>query len=414
MRAYRSVFALICATWFLQLSGGILGIVTPLGLQAMGLGTSGIGVIAALYAAGFMAGAAYAPKIIGRIGNIRCFSVAAAICGIGSLTLYMAPNALGWSAVRIFQGVGFAMMFTAAEAWLGEATEPEQRGGVMGFYHVVAKLALLVGPVMIIGFSALDPGNFVLAGIFLAAALIPICMTYQPEPTHTIVDALSLQTIIRIAPSAALGVFLAGVINSGTLALLPVFAGAYAPSGHETSFAVMTYAAANVGGLLSQWPLGRLSDRIDRRTIVAAMAFVAGASALLLGIVSNDISPLAMLSLLALWGAGSLSFYGISVAHGVDRVRTGQVTQLMSGLLFIWAAGSVIGPIASGLSMRSPFGPRSLFVLAGILLLVLTVSMLVRRVAKAGPKDSAQEDWNLTVPTSIVGVELDPRTPENL
>lgn len=414
MRAYQSVFALISAVWFLQLAGGILGIVTPLGLQTMGLNTTWIGVIAALHATGFMIGAAYAPRIIRRIGNIRCFSVAAAICGIGSLLLFLAPTATGWALVRVFQGIGFAMMFTAAEAWLGEAIEPEQRGGVMGFYHVIAKLALFTGPVLVIGYSAMDPGNYILAGIFLASALIPICLTYQPEPSRAEVEPQSVRSLVRRVPSAAIGVFLAGVINTGTLALLPIFAGAFALGGQETNFVVLTYAVANAGGLISQWPIGRLSDYIDRRTVIAAMAVVSGAAAIALGMMSDDISQLVMLGLLALWGAGSLSFYGISVAHGIDRVRTEEVTELMSGLLFVWATGSVVGPIVSGLAMRAGFGAPGLFLAAGALLFVLAASMLVRRAAKAGPKDAAQEDWNLTAPMSVAGAELDPRAPDDL
>ncbi len=414
MRAYRSAFALISAVWFLQLAGGILGIVTPLGLQDMGLNTTWIGIIAALHAAGFMIGAAYAPRIIRRIGNIRCFSVAAAICGIGSLCLYLAPTATGWTVVRILQGIGFAMMFTAAEAWLGEAIEPEQRGGVMGFYHVVAKLALFTGPVLVIGYSALDPGNYILAGIFLASALIPICLTYQPEPSRDEVEPQSVRSLVRRVPSAAIGVFLAGVINTGTLALLPIYAGTYALNGQETYFVVLTYAVANAGGLISQWPFGRLSDHVDRRSVIAGMAVSSGAAALGLGLMSGDISQPVMLALLALWGAGSLSFYGISVAHGIDRVRSEDVTQLMSGLLFVWAAGSVIGPIASGLAMRAGFGAAGLFLLAGVLLLILAASMLVRRASKAGPTDAAQEDWSLTAPMSVAGADLDPRAPDDL
>lgn len=414
MGAYRSAFSLICAAWFLHLATGILGIATPLGLRAMGLNSTGIGVIAALHAAGFMVGAAYAPSFISRVGNIRCFSAAAAICGIGALGFYLAPQTGSWTIIRLIQGTGFALMFSSVDSWLGTSVEPDKRGDILGLYNVIAKAALLIGPVLIIGYSALDPGNYILPGLFLAAALIPVCITRQVEPPPPELEAKSLRSMMRSAPSAAIGVFLAGVINTGTLALLPIFAETQAPSGEATRYAVWTFAAANIGGLLSQWPMGRLSDKMDRRTVVAGMALVAGGAALMLGLFSETAELPFLLVWLALWGAGSLSFYGICIAHGVDRVRPTQVTQLMSGLLFVWAAGSVIGPVLSGLVMRTQLGPSGLFILAAGLLVVLTGVMLVRRVSQAGPKDADQEDWSQISPTSVARIDLDPRTPDTM
>lgn len=412
MAAYRSVFALICAAWFLQLATGILSIVTPLGLQAMGFGSLEVGVVAALHSVGFMVGAAYAPRFIRRVGNIRCFSIAAAMCGIGALSLYLFTNTESWAFVRLMQGAGFAFMFSSAESWLGTAAAPERRGSLLGVYHVAGKAAQFIGPVLIIGYSALEPNNYILAGVFLAAALIPVCITRQVEPPPPILEAQSLGSMMKVASSAAIGVFLAGVTNTGTLALLPVFAQTYALEGQEVQYAVWAFAAANIGGLLSQWPLGRLSDKIDRRLVVAGMALVASGAALVLGLFSDGATLPFLLGWLLLWGAGSLSFYGICVAHGVDRVRSDQVTQLMSGLLFVWATGAVIGPVLSGLAMRSELGPSTLFLLASSLLVVLAIVMIVRRAAHAGPADASQEDWNLTLPTSVAGLELDPRVPD--
>lgn len=413
MSAYRSAFSLICATWFLQLSGGILGIVTPLGLQSMGLGSVSIGLIAALHAAGYMAGAIYAPRFIVRVGHIRTFSAAAAICSIGALGLYMAPSALGWAIIRLVQGCAFVFMFTAAESWLGAAVEASKRGSVIGVYHVAAKAALFIGPLLIIGYSALQPENYILAGMFLTAALIPVCVTRQKEPANPVLQTLPLRSIIKVAPSAAVGVFLAGVINTGTLALLPIYAEAVAPDGFDTLAAVGSFAAANIGGLLSQWPFGRLSDRIDRRTVIALMALLAAMSAMVLGIYGDGANLYFLLGWVGLWGAGSLSFYGISVAHGLDRVQADQMTELMSGLLFIWAAGAVIGPLLSGFAMRTALGASGLFWLASFLLVVLAGVMMVRRVVKAEPASASHEDWNMVAPISIASSELDPRTSDS-
>lgn len=410
MSVLRPVFSLIAAVWFLQLAGGILGVLTPLGLEQMGLEPFGIGMIAGLHAAGFMAGAYMAPALIGQLGNIRVFAAAAALTAIGALTQGLFSSELAWAAARFTQGATFAAMFAAAEAWLGTATPQNHRGSVLGLYNVVARAALLTGPLIVAGAAVLDPRNYLWAGLCLAAALVPICMTRQEEPRRIAVGRLPLMKMIRCAPSAVFGVFMAGVVNSGTLALLPLYAQTNALAEGAVASAAIAYGIVNVGGLLSQWPAGRLSDRLDRRTVVAGLAWISAGAAAALFLGSAQLSTTATLALLFLWGAGSLSFYGICIAHGVDRADSDDVTNMMSTLLLVWAAGSVIGPIVAGRVMLGSLGPSGLFAMAAVCLFVLGLSMMVRRATNAPTPEADQEDWQPTMPGGLLGGELDPRT----
>ncbi len=410
MTAYRPAAMLILAVWFLQLSGGMLSVLTPLGLTGLGLGAGGVGLVAAMHAAGFMVGAAIALQLVARIGNIRAFSAAASVTAMTTLVLPLVEAPVFWGAIRILQGASFAVMFAALEGWLGLAVSAEHRGGVTGVYHVVAKAALMIGPLLISGFVALAPEPFVISGIFMMAALLPMCLTRQDEPPFRTFSALSLPQLVRLAPSAAIGVFLAGVINTGVVSLLPVFMLSLAEPGQGPALAAYAFAAANVGGLVSQWPLGRLSDRMDRRTVIAGMALVAALCAVGIAFAAGAGNVQLTLVALGLWGAGSLSFYGISVAHAIDRAPPDKIASAMSGLLFIWAGGAVIGPLLSGIAMSPRFGPHGLFYSAAALLLVLAIAMVVRRGQRSTAPDANQEDWSLTQPTSLAGVELDPRT----
>ena len=141
MSETRSVFTLILAVMILQIAGGLMSMLTPLGLEALGTAPQYIGAIAGLYAAGFMLGAWTSPAALASFGNIRLFAAAAAVTSAGSIALSLWYEPGFWAIVRIVQGVGFAYMFTSVESWLGQTVPEKSRGNVMGIYHTGAKLS---------------------------------------------------------------------------------------------------------------------------------------------------------------------------------------------------------------------------------------------------------------------------------
>ncbi len=412
MSSYRPAFPMIIAVYFFQLSGGILGLVTPLGLDKMGISLGAIGLIASLNAVGFMIGALTAPYWIKRLGFIRCFSFAAALACICCLCMDLYQNPIAWAGLRLAMGICFALMLTPIESWLGGALSIEQRGGVLSIYHLVAKVGLMVGPLLIIQYSTFASENFTLAGLFLAAALVPICITKQEEPPKPSFETTSFFKLMQIAPSAVVGVFLAGFINSSVLALLPVFMQSYVPLGDLTLYATLALGAVNIGGLLLQWPMGWLSDIVDRRIIVGLLAVIAGLAGLIIIAGADHVNPSTLLILLGVWGAGALVFYGICVAHGVDRSNESQITQMMALLLFIWAIGAVIGPMIVGIAMSSILGVKALFGINLVLHFGLAITMIVRNTKRKKPQLKNQEDWHPTLASTTAVIEIDPRNPD--
>lgn len=402
----RTVLALILSVMILQLAGGLTSILTPLGLERLGAGTPVIGLVAALNAAGFMLGAWTSPSALARAGNIRLFAAAAGVSAAGILSLSLVHETPFWAIIRVLQGIAFAYMFTSIESWLGEAVPARARGNVMGIYHTGAKLSLMVGPFFVAGLSPLDSRSYVWAGVFLALALVPVCLTRLKEPAPPDRKAMPLSRLFDVAPAAVIGVVAAGVINTGTLALLPVYFEKFSLAGGGTAAAAIAGAITWAGGLLIQWPAGRLSDSVDRRLVIAGLCGVSGGAALLIALFGGALGETGILVLLGIWGAGALSFYGICVAHAIDRTPQGQVPQVMSGLLFVWAAGSIAGPILSGAAMRLA-GGTGLFGLAGGLLVLLTIYMVVR----AGLREAPESQPGPILPSPLASPEIMPRDP---
>lgn len=411
MQDYRNVFALIAAVALLQVAGGLLGIVTPLGLDAMGAGTGTVGLVGTLNSIGFMVGAWYSTGLIRRFGNIRVYAAGGAAMSFTFLAMYLAQSIWAWSTIRLVQGAAIAVMFSSAEAWLGAAMPAAKRGSISGVYHLVAKIALILGPFIIVGASITHPEPYVWGAMFLSLALLPITLTKRDQPPPPDREALSIVALFKLAPSGVFACFMAGVMNTGALALLPVYAKSELAglSDSAATIGAVAAGAAWTGALISQWPAGRLSDLVDRRFVIAGLCLASGLAALALAL-GGALPIYAALGLLALWGAGSLSFYGVAVAHILDWTPSQKIAQAIAGILFVWAFGSVIGPVLAGLAMKTGFGPGGLFLFVGVMNFVLVFAVLARKAVRGEPPDDEQAPWTPTTPLLAASGEVDPRS----
>ena len=411
MTAFRNVASLILSAALLQVAGGLLGVIVPISLGAAGVSDATVGLIAGIYSAGFMVGAAMAPRMIRRIANIRVFAFAAALGAVMALLMAMYRDPYTWSIARFAQGIGIALMFASVESWMTEATPASQRGSVLGVYHVAAKVALILGPFLAIGHAAEALEPFIWCGIFLAFALMPVCITKSLQPAPPDPDPFPIRRMFDVAPSAVIGVFIAGFSNTGFLSLLPLYA-QQAGGASVASAAATLMAAAYIGGVASQWPAGLISDHIDRRIVIGGMGLLSAVAALLLAVLDGNPGSLLTQFLIGIWGAGALSFYGLCIAHAADRCEPSKIARMLSGLLFVWAAGAVLGPIVFGIVMSSPLATQGLFILEAIIGLLLFFLMVWRRQAKAPVVEENRESFEVVQPTSVLGAEIDPRSPD--
>ena len=408
MTAFRNVASLIFAAALLQVAGGLMGVVVPLALGENHSDTV-VGLIAAIYAAGFMIGAAISPRIIREIANIRAFSFASGLCAATVLFMAMFRDPYSWAFARFAQGIGIALMFASVESWMTEATPQDKRGSVLGIYHVAAKVALVLGPFLAVGHTPSDLEPLIWCGIFLSLALMPVCITRRLQPAPPDPAPFPIRQMMDVAPAAVIGVFIAGFSNTGFLSLLPLYAETAGATSVATAAAALM-ASAYIGGVVSQWPLGLLSDRMDRRLVIGGMGLLSAAAAALLAILNGSAGSLLVQFLIAVWGAGALSFYGICVAHAADRCEPEKIARMLSGLLFVWAAGSVLGPMLFGVVMSSTIGTRGLFILEAIIGVILFIAMVWRRQRKAPVVSEMRESFEPVLPTSVAGVEIDPRS----
>jgi MFS family permease len=310
-------------------------------------------------------------------------------------------DAVAWALFRMAQGAASAVMFTTAESWIADSTPRSKRGGVMGLYQLMLKLAISGGPLLIVNHAEDDIKPFIWAGLLMVLAVIPLCATRRAQPVLPDREALSLRSMLKIPPAALVGAVVAGVCNTGVTSQLPLYASELQPGGASGAAATL-YIAAMLGGTVTQWPAGLISDKVDRRFVVAVLSLIALAACIALYLTAGRVSFSITVLLSAMWGAGALSFYSVSASHATDRAESGQITQVMSGMLFVWAGGSVIGPILTGAVADTQAGQPGVFIAVAFGYFVLAAANLSRLFIAPRPDASQRTPFSNVATTSVV------------
>ncbi len=406
--AYRNILVLVAALTLLQGAMAALAMVMSLKLLAAGVAEAGIGVVASAYSAGFLGGTLIAPHEIRRIGHIRTFTLLAGVCALAALFLPAVGRELaGWSVLLALAGAGAAGMLTAGESWIANAAPPQSRGAILGFYHMVSKTGAIAAPFLVAGALAGMGAFMVVAGLFIAA-LLPVAATNRSQPELVAAKPFGPRRLLSLAPASVFAAFCAGAVNNSVAQLYPVFAAATRPE-DPAGFSAQLNGAILAGAMLGLWPIGLVSDKFDRRLVIAAAAGVGAVAAFFLFVTAAINMPQVTLLLAAIFGAGSLSYYAVAVANAADRASPEEITSMMAGILVVWGIGSVIGPLIAGGFLQLIPGGGGLFLFAGLALAVLTIACLSRAAVSAPVPTEAREPFSVSPATSLAIAEFDPR-----
>jgi MFS family permease len=401
---YLAVLAIVLGVAILQLANGVFATFLSLRMTIDGLAASSVGLVVTGYAAGFLVGCLFVPRVIAHVGHIRAFAAFAALTAALVLCFAVRVDTALWTVLRILTGFAGAGLMTVAESWLNERTPRGARGRVIGFYMVFTKLAFAGGQLLI---TVGDLGGlvfFMLASGCYSLSLLPVTLTRGSSPQIPDLVTLGVRELFRIAPAGVIGAFAAGLMNSAVINISPVY---LVRIGYDTGTIAGLLVMMQIGSLTIQWPLGWISDRIDRRKVIALAAGGSAALALTIAFLGPSAGPWLYL-LFALWGGFALSFYAVCVAHANDFARPEQMVPLSSSLLLAWASGSVVGPSAATATMEV-FGPDGLFFYAAAIGLGLTLFVVFRMTRRAPVPVDLREPFVNVPATSPAIHEIHPR-----
>ncbi|MBT4932474.1 MAG: MFS transporter [Rhodospirillaceae bacterium] len=377
LQSIRSVASLLLSYGLLLLANGMFA--TLLGLRAKleGFSTETVGFVMAGFFIGLLAGALYAVRVVSAVGHIRGFAAFASIMSVAVLGHVLLIDPFAWFFFRLAAGFCMAGMVMVVESWLNERATNETRGQILSIYMITNYLGSGMGQFMV---SVADPGKFqlfVVASIVFSLALVPVLLTRASAPKPVTPQRMKFRDLYGISPLAVIGTISAGMVNSSINSMGPIFA----KDSGLSLLGVSTFMACIImGGMVLQFPIGRLSDRYDRRTILLIVTVTTVAAALAV-IWATGQSPIWLYVVGAFFGAFCYTVYPLCVAQINDMAEPDKLVQVAAGLLFAYGAGASVGPIVAA-QMMGKFGPEGMFMssaaLTGMLALFTAYRMLRR------------------------------------
>ena len=383
-----SVAALLSSFGLLLLANGLFGTLIGLRTQIENFSTAVTGLIVAAYFLGLLAGGIQAVRVVAAVGHIRAFAAFASIMSVTALGIVLVIDHFAWATLRFVGGFCMAGMIVATESWLHERCTNETRGQVLAFYMITNYLAAGLGQFILpLG----DPAEFELfcvASIIYSLALVPVLLTRASAPRPSPPERASMPELWQVSPLGLIGATAAGVVNTNFQGLAPVFAYGEGFTVSETS---MFMAAGIAGGLLLQWPTGWISDRVDRRTVLAGVALGTAGAAFGVGLITGTTGAnfAGILVLVLAYGGLSSTVYSLCAAHTNDFAPPEKLAQTASGLLIAYGLGASAGPVLTS-SLMEMFGSAALFMVNAAVLASLGVFALYRMFRRAPRPKSEQ------------------------
>ena len=376
---WAQIGTLIIATSLIQLANGFFGTFISLRVAFEDFGPTMSGVVLSSYFAGFTLGAVRCERIIERVGHIRAYAAFAglAVAATALMPLLVGPGA--WLILRAVIGFGCAGLFIATESWLNAKAESAQRGRVFSAYMFGTFLALALGQLLIGRARIETAGPFNAIAALFAAALVMVSTTRADPPRGTASAALPFGQLFRAAPVALVGCLVAGLVSAGFYALVPAW---MQGEGMALDTIAIFMLVAVLGGLAFQVPIGRLSDRLDRLIVLAALSLgFAGAAIALVNLPHSR--PVVFL-VAALLGGFMSTLYPVCVADAHDRMPANQVVAVSGRLILISGFGSIIGPLI-GTGVMARFSIDGLFYFMAAATLLLALFAAARRLFSTPP-----------------------------
>ncbi|MEM6593282.1 MAG: MFS transporter [Pseudomonadota bacterium] len=368
----RNAWPLLLGMMLLMVGNGMQGTMIGVRGDIEGFSTFNLSLITSAYFLGFLGGSRLAPDVIRRVGHVRVFAALGSLVS-AALILYPAiTHPAAWILLRIVVGFCFSGLYVTAESWLNNATSNETRGQTLSLYMVVQMVGIVTSQGLL---NVADPAGwllFVIPSVLVSISFAPILLSVAPAPTFETTANMTLRELYTRSPLGIVGMFLLGSIFSAQFGMSAVYATQIGLTVGQISIFV---SAIFVGAMLLQYPIGFLSDRMDRRWLIIYVAGLGGCAAAV-GAVSGGNFWLLCVSAFFLGGMSN-PLYALLIAYTNDYLEPDDMAAASGGLIFVNGLGAVGGPVLIGYIMTA-FGADGFWWVVCILMMATALYGLYR------------------------------------
>ncbi len=357
----RRTWALFLACFMVMAGHGLnvshLGIRGPL----EGFGPLTMGIVVGAYSIGFLLNALITPSLIDRVGFVRVY--AAYVAG-GSVSVLLYGEFLHpavWVGARVLAGLCMSGMFVVSESWLNVSARNEERSRMMSVYVLTQLVGLLLGQLLLKIAPPESYSLFVLSSALISLSCVAMLLTSKPTPVNATTRPVNLGALYRASPLAFVGAGFVGMTFAVAYSMSAVFA---VSVGFSVDQIALFVAAIYAGGTLSQYPVGWLADRFNRRWVIMGLCLAAAVVCTVAMVMARE--PGALILLAAGAGATMVPLHALLLAHANDFIEPEQAPSVSAGLMTMQGAGSMVGPVIAGLAMSLASNYAYFGVLAGI------------------------------------------------
>lgn len=376
----------------LMLGAGLQGTLIAVRATLEGFPPAVTGLVMSCYYAGFLGGTIAAPHFVRQVGHVRVFAAFTAIAAATILLQSEFVNPVFWGAMRGVSGLCFAGIYVVAESWLNDRASSANRGALLALYMAILYVGLGTSQFLLILADPRTPSLFMLVAVLIGLAVVPMALTVQRTPEVNLPRRVRYRDLYRNTPLGVVAVAISGMTSAIMFSIGPVYARL---SGFGARGVAAFMGVSILAAVVTQLPLGRLSDRTDRRTVIAFVCLLGVVVATSLAFVEEMPRPL-FLALAALFGGLSLTLYSLAISHVNDKLESAQMVDASSALILLNGAGAAIGPALAG-GLIAAYGPPAYFATLAAILGMLTVFDVWRKfqrkpvpAAQKGPFISAQ------------------------
>lgn len=402
LSALRPVRSLLLAIFVLMAGAGFMATLVSLRLAGDGHSPLGIGLVGAAFFAGLTAGSLTVGRVIRRVGHIRAFAAFVCVLSASTLAYAIHQGMLFWAGLRLLDGLCVAGVYVCLESWLGDRSQPATRGAVLAGYMIALYTGQGLGQFLLNVSDDKPSMPFVVASMLTSLSILPIALTRSSSPTLGEHRPLSLGRLYAISPLGVAGAVVTGMVLGAFYGLGAVYVRRL---GADVSWAALFMSAVIFGGVALQLPLGRLSDRFDRRGVIVGVFAAAAATSAALALTTGPGPRLLLLG--ALFGGLTFALYPLCVAHANDHVSAEERVGASGGLVLVYSAGAAAGPLAGALAMMAA-GQGGLFLFIAGCAALAVVFALWRLTVRPSPSQARQRSWVVQPGTTPMSAALDP------
>lgn len=368
----RSAWALLLGMFLLQVGNGLQGSLMGVRGAIEGFTTFQLSLIGSAYFLGFLGGSSMAPKFIARVGHVRVFAALGSFISAIVISYPIVTDPYVWMALRVLIGFSLSGVYVTAESWLNNSATNETRGQSLSAYMLMQMFGLVAAQGIL---ATGDPSGwllFVIPSILVSLSFAPILLSATPTPVIEETRSMSLRQLFESSPFASVSMLLMGTVFAAQFAMAAVYATEAGLNLQQLSAFV---SAIFIGAIFLQYPIGWMSDRMDRRVLIIAVA-AAGAVVAFAGIFLGD-NYYALLVIAALSGGLGQPLYALIIAYMNDYLEPADMPAASGAMIFVNGIGAITGPPILGLLMGW-VGPSGFWIFLAVMLSVVTAYGIYR------------------------------------